>query len=93
MSMKRYMTVIIYILSPQPHNIEKIVSSWMATVQEVCPNLEAKAETVKEKFKTLILSFSKCHATYNAGGRIDDSQIERLGKKLDFLKSTYSFYF
>lgn len=63
----------------QPQNIDKITTSWLGTISELCPELLSTSNNTKNKFKNLLLAFSHCHEVYNCGQKISDSQIKKLG--------------
>lgn len=47
---------------------------------EGCEEMVGSAEGIEDKFNPLFISFSKCHNIYSKKGKLDDQEIQELGK-------------
>ncbi|XP_077985525.1 uncharacterized protein LOC144440134 [Glandiceps talaboti] len=59
-------------------NVEKICSTPVTVVADVCPEFLEDAEYLYDKYQPLFMFFSKCHNIYNLCRQLTDDEIESL---------------
>ena len=71
----------------QEDNIIKLCSAVVTKTVELCPSFLSQAREISVKFKQVFQLFAACHFVYDSADYLNDSNIDKLGKrkkKLDF---------